>query len=255
MTSSPRRRLLWSRDAAVECDLGELRVQLRREDLGGQVAEHREELHEHEADRLRQLGVADGSRCRARELANRTRARFDPEGREEGELLGGVVQHALGDRGERDLAERGPGPGHSAPSARSKSCRRASGVRFLADRSSQASTRASWWLRQARTRHPARSRGRSRPVGTVTCERGDLGSSIAAILEASSRRGSRALRGLSVFAPAINFINAPSRQSTQSPCDYKVARVYRTSDRFVFAHELVIVVQPCNLGLFGCSAR
>lgn len=85
-------------------------MELRCENLSGQVTDHGEELHENEPDSFDQLGFVHRADPPVELAELDPTSRFDREGFEEREFLGGVVQHALGDRGERDLPQRGRGP-------------------------------------------------------------------------------------------------------------------------------------------------
>ena len=81
-------------------------MQLAGENLGRQISNHSEELDEDEAHPGGQLGFGHGADALAQLGGVDPLVQFQGEIREEAELLGRVVEHALGDRAEGDLAER-----------------------------------------------------------------------------------------------------------------------------------------------------
>ena len=84
-------------------------MERRREDLGRQVAEDRQKLHQHEANRFPQFGGFDGTHPLAKLATVDPARRFELERPQQREPLRSIVKDALGDRRERDFTKRGVG--------------------------------------------------------------------------------------------------------------------------------------------------
>jgi hypothetical protein len=104
------------RARSFERNPGELCVKRRRQDLVGQVTEHREKLHEDETEGFAEIRVL---RTLGAESLERNAFARDGQRREEGKPLRRQIEDAIDDGAERNLTERDLGaPPESAEGVR-----------------------------------------------------------------------------------------------------------------------------------------